>query len=169
MKKILTFLLCLLLLPALSPAQSIGPSTLNAAGKSVTISGNTYEYAIGGLIGGSYVSSGLVVTPYALQPVPPSTGIPTPGINASDLSVFPNPSNNVLYLQPKFGKKGTLEYVMTDVLGRTIASRKVSLEKGNERQEIDMTSYATGQYHLNVYWLQQGTSYHSTYKVQKIN
>lgn len=168
MKHLFT-ILCCLFLSVWSHAQSIGPSTLNATGNSATLSGNTYEYAIGGLIGNSYVSDNLVVTPYALQPVEPSTGIPTPGISVSELSVFPNPASHILYLQPKFGKKGVLEYVITDALGRTIATRKISLEKGNERQEIDMSSFALGQYNLTVQWLQQGKVSLSTFKVQKIN
>lgn len=167
MKPLLIILLGLL--PLVTSAQSLGPATLNATGKSATLSGNTYEYAIGGLTGNTYTSASLVVTPGVLQPVQVSTGIGTPEITTADLSVFPNPAAHTLYLQPHFGKKGTLQYVITDVLGRTIATQKINLEKGNEKQEIDMSPYAMGQYNLTVHWLQQGKTYRSTYKVQKIN
>lgn len=168
MKPLLIILLGLL--PFFTSAQSLGPATLNATGKSATVSGNTYEYAIGGLItGNTYTSASLVVTPGVLQPMQASTGIGTPEITASDLSVFPNPAAHTLYLQPHFGKKGTLQYVITDVLGRTITTQKIALEKGNEKQEIDMSPYALGQYNLTVHWLQQGKTQKSTYKVQKIN
>ncbi len=165
----LFFIILLSPLPLLTSAQSLGPAALNATGKSATLSGNTYEYAIGGLVGNAYTSANLVVTPGVLQPVQPATGIGTPEITGSDLTVFPNPAAYTLYLQPHFGKKGTLEYVITDVLGRTIATQKIALEKGNEKQEIDMSPYTMGQYNLTVHWLQAGKTYRSTYKVQKIN
>lgn len=150
-------------------AQSIGPAGINAGGGSTDLAGNTYEFALGNLVAGSYTSSGLVVTPYALQPVTGSTGIEVPRIDAADLSVFPNPATHILNLQPRFKGKGILVYTFTDVLGRLIFSRELSLDAGNEKQEIDLSGLAAGQYQLDLLWKQKGKTARSIYKIQKIN
>lgn len=170
MKQLMTLLSCMLFFTMHSTAQSIGPSSLNASGGSKVIGSNTFEYAIGSVVAGtSYISSGLVVTQGTLQPLTSGTGISTPGIAASDLSVFPNPAAHNLFIQPRFGKGGTLEYALLDVLGRTVLQKTVVLKQGDERQEIIMSSFATGQYTLNVQWQQQGSTYISAYKIQKLN
>src|SRR3954465_12260692 len=70
-------LLAALILSAPAGAQSLGPSELNAAGNSATAGGNTYEYAIGSVVGlPAYSSASIVVTPGVLQPQSP-TGIHT--------------------------------------------------------------------------------------------
>lgn len=170
MKHLFTLIVPLSLLPVLSNAQSIGPSELNATGRSVTTGGNTYEYAIGTVVGlGAYQSSTLVVTPGVLQPkIAQPNGIDENTIPGSNLSVYPNPVQETLYLQPAFGKKGKLKYILLDGAGRTVMTRSASLEQGNELQEIQMSGYAIGQYTLSVEWQQQGKSLNTAYKIQKI-
>ena len=167
MKYLMTFLLCMLI-TVITTAQSVGPSSLNASGGSAVVSGNTFEYAIGDLLTTTYTSSSLVVTQGVLQPMPAPTGISTPGIAASDLSVFPNPASGYLFLQPGFSKGGVLEYLLLDATGKTVLQRSVTLTQGNERQEIVMTPFAAGQYMLQVQWRQQGQTYMNAYKVQKL-
>jgi len=150
-------------------AQSIGPAELNASGGGGLIAGNSYEYAIGSLTGSSYVAPGLIVTPGVLQPSRDNgTGVPGQGLGENDLLVFPNPATTLLLLQPRFGKPGRLSYVLYDALGRQLLSRDVTLQAGNERQEIPMAGYAQGQYHLNITWKQQGKALSSSFKIQKI-
>lgn len=170
MKHLLTSLLALLLLPLAMNAQSIGPSEMNATGKSVFAGGNTYEYAIGTVVGGStYESPSLVVTQGVLQPhIGPTSGVDETGISADHLMVYPNPVQEKLFLKPAFGKKGKLEYVLLDGAGRTIMHNSAALESGNEVQEIPMSLYAVGQYTLSVTWQYQGKSQRTAFKVQKI-
>jgi hypothetical protein len=170
MKHLFTLIFPLLLLSALSSAQSIGPSELNATGKSVVTGGNTYEYAIGAVVGlGAYQSSSLVVTPGVLQPQNAQpNGIDENAIPGSSLSVYPNPVQETLFLQPAFGKKGMLKYILLDGAGRTLMTRNATLEHGNELQEIQMSAYAIGQYTLSVEWQQQGKAFNTAYKIQKI-
>lgn len=151
-------------------AQSIGPSVLNANGGSTSSNGNTYEYAIGGVVAAkTYSSANLVVTPGVLQPLMDNpNSVQQPGILSENLSVYPNPVDDILFLQPSFGKKGTMIYILSDAKGRTIARREIPLEQGNEQQQIPMSHYAVGQYNLNVQWTAQGKTFISAYKIQKV-
>ncbi|WP_118975332.1 T9SS type A sorting domain-containing protein [Taibaiella koreensis] len=159
--------LCCLALQA--RAQSIGPAELNASGGGRQITGNSYEYAIGGIGSNSFVSPTLVVTPGVLQPFhDDGVGVHGQGLDANDLLVFPNPATTILLLQPRFNKAGKLSCVLYDALGRQLFSREFALQAGNERQEISMAAYAQGQYHLSITWKQQGASRNGTFKIQKI-
>src|SRR6218665_2294247 len=122
MKSLLT-LISLFLLSLSLHGQSVGPSEINAAGSSVTAGGNTYEYAIGTVVGApAYISGSLVVTPGVLQPqVEATNGIAETAIPSDRLSVYPNPVEQTLFLKPDFGRKGVLQYVLMDASGRTIA------------------------------------------------
>jgi len=170
MKKLLTVLCLLLLCSMAARAQSIGPSTLNAAGGSRTIEGNTYEYAIGEVVAGStYDGPGLIVTPGVLQPmIEDPDGIDQLVIDPGALGVFPNPVEQALFLQPDFKKKGILEYVLSDIQGRILLEKKVNLDQGNERQQIDMNHLAAATYNLSVVWKQAGKLYVKAFKIQKV-
>jgi hypothetical protein len=149
-------------------AQSIGPSSLNAAGNSVNAGGIVHEYAIGQTMpGNTYYSSNLVVTPDVLQPAA-TTGISTPGIGASELQVFPSPMENTLFLRPSFKASGTLHYSLYDAAGRQITDQEVMLQTGSEQQTISVDRLAIGQYALHVSWIQKDNTYTSVYKLQKL-
>ena len=171
MKYLTTFLSCVLLAAVGSSAQSIGPATLNITGGSSTNNGNTYEFAIGSVVSGNtYISTNLIVTPGVLQPeTSDPDGIELPEITAGELSVYPNPVTQTLFLQPHFDKGGTLEYVLYDVAGRTITRQTQALPLGNEKQEIRMAAYATGQYILQIRFLTPGKTSINAYKIQKVN
>lgn len=169
MKYTTLFLLGLCAAPLLR-AQSIGPASVNATGGSRQIAGNTYEYAIGdGVFTPAFVGPGLVVTPGVLQPTDEDpNSIQPPGIDAGALALFPNPAQDVLLLQPRFGKKGNLHYLLYDGLGRVILQKDCSLQTGNERQEIHLQALSVGQYTLRVAWTAADGRYVSAYKIQKI-
>ena len=159
----------MVLLAAAATAQSVGPAELNAAGHSAINGGIIHEYAIGSVLGTpAYVSGSLVVTPGVLQPQTGTVGTEHPGIAGSQLSVYPNPVEQTLFLKPAFGQQGTLQYLLTDGSGKTLATQTVRLERGDELQQILMSGYAVGQYNLQVSWQQQGQTHSNAYKIQKI-
>lgn len=150
-------------------AQSIGPSSINAAGGSGTISGDTYEYSIGTLaLQQTYSSASLIVTDGILQPNISGSSVKHPPIAAGQLSVYPNPVVSTLFVQPGFSKSGTLQYVLVDAAGKTVYTQATALNLGTERQEINMSALAAGQYTLNVEWQQGGKKYINAYKIQKL-
>lgn len=150
-------------------AQSIGPSAYNTTGGSNTAGTNTIEYAIGGVVSGNtFIASNLIVTPGVLQPVTAPNAVKTPAIDASLLFLFPNPAAQTLFLQPRFATPGQLDYTLLDMAGRQLFTKSIALQSGNERQEIDMRPFASGQYHLRVLWNAQGKTGSMAFKVQKV-
>ena len=152
-------------------AQSIGPSTLNTMGKSTTNNGITIEQSMGGIVAGNtFISPTLTITPGVLQPqiIITPEGIQNAANTTQLLTVFPNPTEQIVFIQANFQKQQTLNCTLTDALGKVLIQRVFVLEKGNELQKIDLSQFAMGQYNLNIGWTQSnGESIHS-FKIQKI-
>lgn len=149
-------------------AQSIGPSAIDATGASATAGGNNYEYAIGQVVAGNtFTSASLVVTPGVLQPAA-STGINGHELLAGSMHVFPSPVETTLYLQPAFGSGGLLQYNLYDAAGKRVMNGALRLLSGTERQTIELSQIAAGQYTLDVSWQQADQVYRAGYKIQKL-
>ena len=151
-------------------AQSIGPSAIDVAGGSTTAGSIIHEYAIGQVVAGNtFTAADLIVTPGVLQPAFSTAGItPAPGMLA-DMQVYPSPVETMLYLQPAFSGKGTLQYSLYDAGGRQVLQQEAILISGQERQSLQVAAFPAGQYVLQVTWLQLGKTDVATYKVQKLH
>jgi hypothetical protein len=150
-------------------AQSIGPSTINAAGNSRNIGANTYEYAIGEVVAGNtFANATLIVTPGVLQPNLTPSGVTPQSIAAGDMKIFPSPVETTLFLQPSFNAGGTLKYALYDAAGKLVVSKESKLSSGKEQQSLEVAPYAAGDYVLQVLWIQAGKQYSAGYKVQKL-
>jgi len=160
-----------LLMIACNPvlAQSTGSAALDAAGGSRTIAGITHEYAIGQIIDGdTYFTGLLVVAPGVLQPAATSR-VPEKTIGAFELQVFPNPVENTLFLLPAFRRAGTLQYGLYDAAGKLIFGREAILVDGTERQDLQISHIAAGQYILRVSWKAGRSELRTSgYKIQKM-
>jgi hypothetical protein len=151
-------------------AQSMGPSTLNSAGQATVVNGNTYEWAIGEPIIHTATTANLVVTQGVLQPFNTSDTLKLNNPNIiSNLKVYPNPvREGWLYISPAFNQGGSLKYILTDALGRVMASQQFTLTIGNEIQRIGMHLLANGQYNLTLEWKDKNGTAFNNYKIQKI-
>ena len=150
-------------------AQSIGPASIDVAGGSASVGATMHEYAIGQVMASStYFSSSAIVTPGVLQPAITATGISSHPIAAADLQVYPSPVKTVLFMQLAFRGTGVLQYGLYDVAGKLVTSREIVLQNGSERQALEVTAFAAGQYFLNINWIQAGTTYNASYKIQKL-
>ena len=155
--------------PPEARAQSIGPSTLDAAGGSAVVGGSTHEWAVGQIMDMStYISTSLVVTPGVLQPAPTPEGIAEAG-PMQGVEIFPNPVSTDLFVAPAFGKRGALEMQLLDAAGRVVRRQNTELTNGNERQAVPMESLAAGSYLLRLVWTPEGgAAAVGAYTVQKL-
>lgn len=168
--KTLIFLACSFGLPVVVQAQSIGPSTLNAAGHSQLLNGHTYEWSVGEMaVVGTFVSPGLVVTQGVLQPVIKANGVGTVPGALAQLKVYPNPvaDDGLLYLNPSFATGGKLTYHLVDAAGKTVLRQASDLQTGKELQTVSMSRFAAGQYTLSVEWQDASGKSATAYKIQK--
>jgi hypothetical protein len=149
-------------------AQSTGPSAMNSAGGWMAVSGDTYEWSIGEMaVISTYSSSGLIVTQGLLQPVTKTVGVQQTFLT-SQMQVFPNPAENLLFLQPTFAAEGTLACVLHDVAGKIILRDEWNLKTGKEQQQLDLHAIAAGTYILRVSFAQGNQVYTAPYKIQKL-
>lgn len=152
-------------------AQGISPSTLNAAGGSTEIAGDAYEYSIGEMVLVSTFSGpDLIVTQGLLQPFGNGeVGIEALTLSDRELSAYPNPSSDIVYIQPNLSGGGRLTIVLTDITGRQVSTKTAHLKHGNEKQNISLNSFASGSYMLRVTFTAGKKSYVRNFKIQKTN
>lgn len=150
-------------------AQSVGPSILNSAGSAAVISSNTYEWSVGEVaVVTTAVAPGIIVTQGLLQPSSATTAVATAAIPDQQLNVFPVPATTILNIQPAFASGGTLHLSLVDIAGRVLVADEISLASGQELQQLNIGSYALGNYILNLAYETQGVSQQRSYKIQKI-
>lgn len=167
-KKSILMLLTAMAAACSAQAQSIGPSTLNAAGGSGSIAGNSFEWSVGEMtMISTFSSATLVVTQGLLQPLSGATGVPNSPLITGNLVVFPNPAGYALTLQPRFQGPVTLGYTLFDMAGRLVLSRETVLKTGTEKQELVLQHLASGQYMLRVVLYDKGQQHEAAYKIQK--
>lgn len=169
------FTICALLLGAATAvhAQSVGPSTINSAGGSNVIAGKAYEFSIGEMALVNTVSgSNIIVTNGVLQPnpvPPPPSGVKDINYLSRNLKVYPNPSDNILNIQPDLESGGQLSYQLYDALGRIMLSGEFKLTTGREKQTVHLEQLAAGSYVLSLNMDKKSVHYNASFNVQKIN
>jgi hypothetical protein len=69
----------------------------------------------------------------------------------SSLTVYPNPSNDVITLNFTNENVSDFSYYISDLLGNTVVSSNTeSIEKGIIERNVNTTSLANGNYLLNI-------------------
>ena len=146
-------------------------STLNAAGGETTIGGNTYEFSIGEMALVSTLSTAsVIVTQGLLQPTPQwPTNTKDLIISKDVLKVYPNPASAIVNLQPQFSTGGTMQILLLNANGKTMLRKDYRLAAGREKQQIDISQYAQGNYILNVNFSNGKNKSKNSYKIQKLN
>lgn len=150
------------------PVAAAAQTALNASGNSGSIAGNLYAYSIGEMVlVSTETSSNLIVTQGVLQASSGTMGVAETTFLAENLSLYPNPVENTLYLQPTLPGGGELSVGLFDLRGRQLMQRKIELQSGSERQELNLSTLQEGSYLLKA-TLQQGErTYEHSFKVLK--
>jgi hypothetical protein len=167
MKKLKTTILGLLLCSGSLYAQS----TLNASGGGGTIGSNTYDYSIGEMtLVSTETSSTIIITQGLLQPESRfATSTKNLIITQNQMSIYPNPTTAIINIQPQFTTAGTMQLRLVDAMGKIIIQQEDKLSSGTEKQQIDISGLAIGNYLLSVIYTNNQTTLRNTYKIQKNN
>ena len=150
-------------------AQSVGPSTLNAAGGGGTIAGNTFDWSVGELtMVSTFSTPGIEVTQGVLQPPESTVGIPKTTSVAKQIRVFPNPASTVVNIEYTSATDAALTYRLMDMTGKVISTQKVNVTSGITTAHVSMQEVACASYMLEV-TVDSGVKSESTsYQIQKI-
>lgn len=170
MKKIFLSALLLTSIAFKMNAQNIGPSIINAAGGSANIGSATHEFSIGEMaVVHTASTSNIVVTHGVLQPLMKATSIKDADFFKQFLSLYPNPTQNIVYFQPAFRRGGILSFQLFDIVGRLVMDGSFDLKYGSEKQQIVLGHLVSGSYMLHVRFEQGVNTFNTAYKIQKLD
>ena len=151
--------------------------TLNVAGNSARINGMSFEYSIGEMtIVSTERNANLIVTQGMLQPsnVPDKTQTSPSANNLNDLAdqikVYPNPTQNILFVETYETQIGDYSYQLFDGVGKIVLSQSGQTIIGLNKFSLDLQSFAGGNYYLMLRKLgptDEPENY--SYKIQKMN
>ncbi len=150
--------------------QTISPAAINASGGSKDIGGNTYEYSIGEMtLVHTASTANIVVTQGLLQPAETaSTDVADLTLPADMLTVYPNPFEDMIYIQPNAQGGAVLTLTLMDITGRRIHQQDATLESGNEKQSIRLSAIAAGTYMLQAVVTHSNQNRVGNFKIQKL-
>lgn len=79
------------------------------------------------------------------------TSVSEEDIVSSDMKVFPNPSQNLVYIQIDLEKGIETQLRITDITGKTILAQNVFLTAGSNQIPVDVSQYPSGQYLAGIF------------------
>lgn len=149
----------------------------NVAGHTAVINGMTFDYSIGEMtLITTERNANLTVTQGLLQPTGPGNGANTqPGnthtLPATDLvKVYPNPTENILFVESVENLEAEFSYQLFDVAGKVVLSKTLLQKKGVNKYSLDLRQFAAGSYYLVIRKLNAEGEYENySYKIQKSN
>ena len=148
-------------------AQKISPSVLNSAGGSYTSGINIFEWSFGEMtLVNTFTTANLIVSQGVLQSNSATTSVKDPKQNnLAEVSIYPNPANDMIYIQSTAKDGYLLSYSLCDAVGKTIEGKDGTFTPGCDQNSISMKDLAAGIYFLHVC----GKTHSGTYQIQKIN
>lgn len=152
-------------------AQNISPSVLNSTGGSNSIGSNVYEWSFGEMtLVDTYTSPNLILTQGILQNDPAgAAGLISSVSSLLDLSVYPNPSQDFIYIKSSTKDESTLSYVLTDASGKKIQGKEGCISKLNNEQTVSLQDLPSGVYFLQIVDDKKSVNHSKTFQIQKIN
>jgi hypothetical protein len=162
-------LIPLCLCAGLARAQSIGPATVNSAGAGATIGSTELEWSIGEMtMISTFSSPAIIVTQGVLQPGNGPLDINNT-VLLQQLQVFPNPASTVVNIQYSSQAEGVLGYQLTDMAGKVIMNRTITVRPGKNTEQIKISDLAVATYMLEVTTNPGSTSAaKAAYKIDKL-
>lgn len=148
---------------------SQGQSTLNSTGGSKVISDNIHSYSIGEMtLVHTAENANLVVTHGVLQPFQSEVSISDIQLNPHELRLYPNPTDDILYLEANLPGPGDLNVVLYDISGRELLRKNWHLVTGKEKNSLSLQAFASGNYLLKAQVKQGENTASQSFKIQKI-
>lgn len=145
-------------------------TTINSAGESATINGDTYSYSIGEMVLVNTAGAGnLIVTQGVLQAPKSTVGVETESLFHNNFKVFPNPTRDIINMHANLLENGDITVKLFDATGRLLISKEWKITSSHEEKQLSLQPFATGQYILNVIYSDDQKMLNQSYKIQKLN
>ncbi|HOZ52454.1 MAG TPA: T9SS type A sorting domain-containing protein [Chitinophagaceae bacterium] len=151
-------------------------STLNTASNSAIINGVHFDYSIGEMtLVSTDRNENLIITQGFLQPqsIPASDGaqIVQSGINdlANQIKVYPNPTQNLLFIEPSEMLDNQFDFQLLDINGKVIVRKNDQQLISANKYTLDLSSFAAGNYFLLIQTNKVKMGDPISFKIQKLH
>lgn len=148
-----------------------GQSILNTSGSSTVVNQMVHEWSIGEMLSiNTYSTSSIIVTEGLLQPVNLVTSIDESTLNQAQsmITVYPNPTMDLVNIQIEEGISGKVVYTVRDMSGKIVSQQDSEAPNGQNPIAVDFTQAVKGQYSLQIQFNKDGSAISKTYNIQKI-
>jgi len=148
-----------------------GQSILNTSGSSTVVNQMVHEWSIGEMLSiNTYSASSIIVTEGVLQPVNLVTSIDESTLNQAQsmITVYPNPTVDLVNIQIEEGISGKVVYTVRDMSGKIVSQQDSEAQNGQNPIAVDFTQAVKGQYTLQIQFNKDGSAISKTYNIQKI-
>ena len=164
MKKFLLFTFLLISTRGLF-AQKLTPQILSSAGTRYQTSTMTIDWTLGELSITTIQGSSNIITQGFHQPKYIITGIDELDKNFGTISVYPNPTNDVIQMNMSFNRISSVQVYLIDINGKQLWNNEYNGQHMTESTSIK--DLPNGSYFLN--FIIDGNKSSQTFKIQKLN
>jgi len=133
-------------------AQSITPYALNNGGGYSSL----MEWNIGESVSiANFIASGYSLNTGGLQPM---TTIVTsineygPAVFGTQITIGPNPTNNLLHIKARFSEMGRLSFQLIDSKSSIILSQEAGMIYSSYEKDILMENYPSGVFYIKIFF-----------------
>jgi hypothetical protein len=163
------FVYALILVAFKVSSQSITPYALNNGG----VYSSTMEWSIGESVSiANFLASGYSLNTGVLQPM---TSIVTaineygPGVFGAQITIGPNPTNNLLHIKARFNELGNLSFQLIDAKSTIVFTQEAGAIFSSYDKDILMEDYPSGVFYMKIYFKpSNGTVKTGIYKIIKL-
>jgi hypothetical protein len=150
-------------------AQSITPYALNNGGGY----SSTMEWSMGESVSiANFLTSGYSLNTGVLQPM---TSIVTaineygPAVFGTQITIGPNPTNNLLHIKARFNQAGSLSFQLIDAKSTIVFTQEAGTIFSSYEKDIFMENYPSGVFYMKVYFKPiNGNAKTGIYKIIKL-
>jgi hypothetical protein len=150
-------------------AQSISPYTYNNGGGYFS----AMEWSIGESVSiANFLTSGYSLNTGVLQPM---TSIVTainefgPAVFGTQITIGPNPTNNLLHIKARFNQAGSLSFQLIDAKSTIVFTQEAGTIFSSYEKDIFMENYPSGVFYMKVYFKPiNGNAKTGIYKIIKL-
>ena len=150
-------------------AQSISPYTFNNGGGY----SSTMEWSIGESVSiANFIASGYSLNTGVLQPM---TSIVTainefgPAVFGTQITIGPNPTNNLLHIKARFNQAGSLSFQLIDAKSTIVFTNEVGTIFSSFEKDFFMENYPSGVFYMKVFFKPStGNTKTGIYKIIKL-
>jgi len=150
-------------------AQGISPYAMNNGGGY----SSTLDWSIGESVSiANFINSGYSLNTGLLQPM---TNIVTaineygPAVFGTQITIGPNPTNNLLHIKARFSEMGRLSFQLIDSKSSIILTQEAGMIYSSYEKDILMENYPSGVFYMKAYFKPiSGNLKTGVYKVIKL-